>query len=152
MTSMVIRDALLHYVHFILIFTLASMLVCEVALFGRSMSRPAFDRLRIIDRWYGIAAGLVVLSGILLLTLGLKPAPFFTHNPVFWTKMTLFVCVALLSIPLTVRLIRTEAAAGSQGAIVFDDEEFQRLRRLLWAQIALFAFIPLCAALMANGI
>ncbi len=148
----ILRDAILHYVHFILIFTLASMLACEVALFAQAMARTTFDRLRIIDRWYGIVAGLVVVSGVLLLSFGLKPGPFFTHNPVFWTKMALFVCVALLSIPLTIRLVRMEGAAGGSATIVFDEGEFQRLRRLLWAQVAVFAFIPLCAALMANGI
>lgn len=148
--SDVARDSLVHFVHFLLIFTLASMLACEIALFSQSLSRSTFDRLRMIDRWYGIVAGLVVLSGLSVLFFGLKPAPFFTHNPVFWTKMALFVCVALLSIPFTVRLIRTPD--GIADVVTFEGGEFQRLRTFLWAQVGLFAFIPLCAALMANGI
>lgn len=148
--SSLTRDALLHFVHFLLIFSLASLLACEVALFGKSVTRTAFNRLRIIDRWYGIVAGLVILSGLSLLFGGLKPAPFFTHNPVFWTKMALFVCVALLSIPMTMRIVRVPESADA--AVTFDDGEYGRLRTLLFTQVTVFAFIPLCAALMANGI
>lgn len=150
--SILTRDALLHFVHFACIFTLASLLACEIALFAQSMPQRTLNRLRVVDRWYGIFAGLVILSGVSLLTFGLKPATFFTHNPVFWTKMTLFVCVALLSIPMTVQLIRKPDGTGPNGAVTFDDGEFRRLRTFLWAQVAVFVFIPLCAALMANGI
>lgn len=148
--SSLARDSLLHWVHFAFIFTLVSLLACEIALFGQSVSRRAFNRLRVIDRWYGIFAGLVILSGIGLLTGGLKPATFFTHNPVFWTKMALFLCIALLSIPMTITLIRTPDGTGGDDAVTFS--EFGRLRTFLWLQVAVLIFIPLCAALMANGI
>jgi putative membrane protein len=144
------RDSLVHYIHFAFIFALASMLACEIALFGKSLSRDTFNRLRVIDRWYGIMAALVILSGLSLLTFGLKPASFFLDNPVFWTKMALFVGVALLSIPMTLLLLR--ARTNVDGSVVFQDAEHGRLRAFLLAQVVLFALIPLCAALMANGI
>ncbi len=150
--SILTRDALLHFVHFAFIFTLASLLACEVALFAQTISQRTLNRLRVIDRWYGIFAGLVILSGVSLLSFGVKPASFFIHNPVFWTKMGLFVCVALLSIPMTVRLIRTPDGIGLDDAVTFSDSDFRRLRAFLLAQIVVFVFIPLCAALMANGI
>ena len=150
--SILARDSLLHFVHFAFIFTLASLLACEIALFSQSMAQRTLNRLRAIDRWYGILAGLVILSGVSLLTFGVKPATYFTHNPVFWTKMALFVCVALLSIPMTVQLLKKADGTGLDGAVTFDDGEFRRMRSFLWAQVAVFIFIPLCAALMANGI
>lgn len=150
--SILARDSLLHFVHFAFIFTLASLLACEIALFAQSMAQQTFNRLRAVDRWYGITAGLVILSGVSLLMFGVKPATFFAHNPVFWTKMVLFVCVALLSIPMTMRLLKITDGTGLDGAVTFDDGEFRRLRSFLVAQVAVFIFIPLCAALMANGI
>jgi len=150
--SILTRDALLHFVHFVCIFSLASLLACEVALFAPTISRRMLNRLRVIDRWYGIFAGLVIISGISLLSFGFKPASFFTHNPVFWTKMTLFVCVALLSIPMTVKLIRIPDGTGLDDAVTFDAGEFRRLQMFLYAEVAVLVFIPLCAALMANGI
>ena len=38
------------------------------------------------------------------------------------------------------------------GSIVLEDDEFKRLRGLLWLQIGLFVLLPFCAALMANGL
>ena len=146
------RDSLLHFVHFVMIFSLASFLACEIALFAKALPRATFNRLAVVDRWYGITAALVIITGLSLLFFGLKPATFYTHNPVFWTKIGLFLCIAFLSIPMTVRLIRTPEAVGPNDTVIFDDAEFRRLRGFLWAQVGVFVFIPLCAALMANGI
>jgi putative membrane protein len=149
---MLTRDALLAYAHFICIFALASLLVGELAVLRKTLPGDLAQRIRAIDRWYGIVAGLVILSGLGRLFFGLKGAAFYLHNPVFWTKMALFVAVALLSIAPTVAFLRWGARQGADGAIVLDDAEYGRLRMLLWLQIGLFALIPLCAAFMARGL
>ena len=149
---MLTRDALLAYAHFLCIFALASLLVGELVLVRKTLPADLFRRLQGIDRWYGIVAGLVILSGLARLFLGVKGAAFYTHNPVFWTKMALFVAVALLSIPPTIAYLRWNARRSADGSIVLADAEFTRLRRFLWLQVGLFAFIPLCAAFMARGL
>lgn len=116
------------------------------------MSAVTFRRLRLVDNWYGIAAGLVIITGLSLLFLDLKGPAFYTHNPVFWTKMTLFVIVALLSIFPTVAYIRWSARETADGTIALQDPEYGRIRGFLWAEVGVFVFIPLCAALMANGL
>ena len=108
--------------------------------------------MQLVDRWYGITAGLVIVSGLALVNFGAKGSTYYIHNPVFWTKMGLFVVVALLSIPPTIAYLRWSGRAAADGSIALDDREFARIRGLLRAQIAVFVFIPLCAALMANGI
>ena len=149
---MVTRDALLAYAHFICIFALVSLLVAELVILRKTLPADLVHRMRTIDRWYGIAAGLVILSGLGRLFLGLKGAAFYTHNPVYWTKMGLFVAVALISIGPTVAFVRWGARQLTDGSIVLDDTEFARIRSLLWLQVGLFFFIPLCAALMARGL
>jgi putative membrane protein len=146
------RDALLHYAHFICIFLLASLLVGELLLFRKFLSADMLRQLRIVDRWYGIAAGLVIATGLSLLFLGAKGAAFYTHNPVFWTKMTLFGTVALLSISPTVSYVRWDARRAADGSVTLPDNEHRRVRTFLIAQLCVFAFIPLCATLMANGL
>ncbi len=148
---MLTRDALLAYAHFICIFALASLLVGELLCLRKTLPAELMRRLQGIDRWYGIVAGLVILSGLARLFFGLKGAAFYTHNPVFWTKMGLFVAVALISIVPTVAFARWKATA-SDGVIVLADAEFAYLRGLLWLQVILFAFIPLCATFMARGL
>ena len=149
---MLARDAVLHYAHFACIFLLASLLAGELFLVRKSLSAGMVRQLQIVDRWYGILAGLVILTGLLLLFLGLKGPAFYTHNPVFWTKMALFVTVALLSIVPTVTYLKWSDRRAADGSIILEDAEFGRIRGFLWAQVCVFALIPLCAAFMANGL
>ena len=149
---MLTQDALLAYAHFIAIFALAGLLAGELFLLRKNLPADLVRRVRVIDRGYGIAAGLVVLTGLARLNLGLKGAAFYTHNPVFWTKMALFAAVGLISILPTVAYLRWSRRLLPDGSLVLDDAEFARLRALLWLQIALFIFIPLCAAFMARGL
>jgi len=146
------RDALLAYAHFICIFALASLLVSELAVFRKTLPADLVRRLQRIDRWYGIVAGLVILSGLARLFLGIKGSEFYLHNPVFWTKMALFVAVALISIVPTVAYVRWSVRDSTDGSVVLDDAEFARLRGLLWLQVGLFLLIPLCASFMARGL
>jgi putative membrane protein len=147
-----LRDALLHFAHFLTIFLLAALLAGEAFLLRKSLPRERIAQLQGIDRWYGIVAGLVILSGLSLVFFGAKGAAYYANNAIFWLKMALFVSVALLSIAPTVAFLRWNRRRAADGSIVLDDGEYRRLRGLLWAQITIFTFIPLCAALMANGI
>jgi putative membrane protein len=149
---MLARDALLAYAHFICVFALASLLIGELVIFRKVLPADLFRRLRLIDRWYGIAAGLVIVTGLSRLFWGLKGAAFYTHNPVFWTKMGLFVIVALLSIPPTIAYLKWDARKTVDGSVALEDSEVGRIRGYLRAQILVFIFIPLCATFMARGL
>lgn len=150
--SPVARDALLLYVHLLCIISLATLLVSELAILRASMPSTMVRRMQLIDRWYGIVAGLVIVTGLSLLFFTSYGVLFFARNPVFWLKMGLFLAVALLSIPPTIAYVRWDRRKASDGSIALDDAEFRRLRGFLLAQVCIFAFIPLCATLMANGI
>jgi len=147
-----VQDALLAYAHYISIFALASVIIAELVLLRKTMLPDLARRVRIVDRWYGITAGLVILTGVLRLNLGLKGVQFYVHNPVFWTKMALFVVVGLISIVPTVAYIRWDKRAAPDGSIALDDAEVRKLRTLLLVQIGVFLFIPLCAVFMARGL
>lgn len=149
---MLIRDALLAYAHFISIFALASLLVAELVIIRKLLPADLYGRLRLIDRWYGITAGFVIVTGLLRLNFGLKGAAFYNSNPVFWTKMALFVVVALLSIPPTIAFIKWNAGKAADGSVTLADSDYGRIRTFLWAQVVVFVFIPLCAAFMARGL
>lgn len=147
-----LRDALLHFAHFACIFALASLLSGEAILLRPSLSRERLTQLQLVDRWYGISAGLVIVTGLLLVLFGAKGSAYYAHSTVFWTKMLIFVVIALLSIVPTLAFLRWDRRRAADGSVLLRDGEYRRLRGLLWSQIALFLFLPLCAALMANGI
>jgi putative membrane protein len=150
--SIVVRDALLHFAHFICIFLLASLLAGEAFLLRKSLPGTRVVQLQVVDRWYGMVAGLVIVTGVLLVFFGEKGAWYYAHNAIFWTKMAVFVIIALISIIPTVAYLRWNQRLAPDGSIALDDNEFGRLRNLLWLQIGLLAFLPLCAALMADGL
>jgi putative membrane protein len=150
--SIVARDALLHFAHFLCIFALASLLAGEAFLLKKSLSREGVAQLQGIDRYYGMVAGLVIVTGLLLVFFGEKGAAYYAHNAIFWVKMAIFVAIALISIAPTFAYLRWNQRLRADGSIVLDDGEYRRLRTLLWVQIGLFVLLPLCAALMANGI
>jgi len=149
---MLTRDALLAFAHFLCIFSLAGLLAGELAVFRKTLPADIFGRLRVLDRWYGIMAGLVIVTGLGRMFFGLKGVAFYVPNPIFWTKLGLFVVVALLSIAPTVAYFKWGARAGPDGSIALETREFERIRGFLWAQVAVFVFIPLCATLMARGL
>jgi putative membrane protein len=150
--SIIVRDALLHFAHFICIFLLASFLAGEVFVLRKTLSADRVAQLQVIDRWYGILAGLVIVTGLMLVFFGAKGASFYAHNAIFWTKMTIFVAIALISIVPTVAFLRWNQRLAADGSIVLQDEEYRRLRALLWLQVGLLVLLPFCAVLMANGL
>jgi uncharacterized membrane protein len=65
--------------------------------------------------------------------------------------MVLFVAVGLLSIPLTVHLLRSAAHAEPDGTIRVEPATYRRMRALLNTEVVLLFLIPLCASFMAHG-
>ena len=147
-----IAEALGAYAHFLSIFLLLALLVAEAALYRRHMPPATLALLRRLDLGYGIAAGAVILSGLLRLFFLAKGPAFYNANPVFWVKMALFVLVALMSLPPTIHYIRTAKANSGEREIVIPERRFRHIRGHIWGQLALFTLIPLMATLMARGI
>jgi putative membrane protein len=145
------QEALLAYAHFLAIFALASVLVAEAILFRQTMPGPIFRRLQIVDRWYGITAALVIVTGLARLFLGLKGAAYYQSNPIFWTKIGLFAIVGLLSVAPTIAYLRWNARTAADGSLALEAGEYATMRNLIWLQVAIFVFIPLCATFMARG-
>lgn len=146
------RDALLHFAHFACIFVLAALLAGEVFVLRKSLSRERVAQMQGIDRYYGMVAGLVIVTGLLLVFFGAKGSAYYAHNAIFWVKMGVFVAIALISIAPTIAFVRWNQRLATDGSIALEDGEYRRLRALLWTEIALFVFLPLCASLMANGL
>lgn len=139
-------DALLAYVHHLAVFGIAAILAAEAALLSGPL--PA-DRVRALARWdaaYGGFAVLALAAGFVRAVYGAKGWDFYAGNPVFWIKIGLFVVIGLISIAPTLKVARWRRSG--EGA---PEPERQHARRLVIVQAALFALMPLAAALMARG-
>lgn len=143
----ILLDAVLATVHHLLVFSLVAVLFGELLLANGVPSGDSLRRLGRLDQAYGALAGGVVVAGFLRAVFGAKGWGYYESNPVFWTKIGVFVAVGLVSAKPTVQLIRWRRQSALPDAAAMYD-----LRRWLHAQLALLALIPLLAVLMARGI
>ena len=144
-------DFLLASAHHILLLLLVAVLAGEAVLLRQTPSAGALQSLGRLDALYGLSAVLLVLVGIARLVWGSKGWGFYSDNPVFWVKMVLFGAIGLLSVVPTLRFTRWRKAHVATGALP-TLADWQRTRRLAWAQLHVLPLVAIAAAAMARGI
>lgn len=139
-------DVLIRYLHLTAVVVLIGAIIIENMAVGREITREDARNLAKVDTVYGISAGVVLLCGLALWLWVGKPSGFYTPNPVFHAKLTLFVLVALLSIYPTVFFIRNRKTEHEKLVVPV------AVIRLLRLELVLLAIIPVLAYLMARGV
>lgn len=141
-------EIILRYLHFISIFAIVGSLVSEHLLLKNSISRRELDRLSKIDAVYGLAALVLLGVGMTLWLGGIgKPTDFYSKNPIFHVKLTLFVLIGILSIYPTVFFLKNRKGDP--------EEEIAVPKGIFWSlrlELLLLFVIPILAGLMAKGI
>ncbi|MGC1380680.1 MAG: DUF2214 family protein [Candidatus Baltobacteraceae bacterium] len=132
--------------HHLIIFALFGILAVELVLVARDMSPGIAVTLSRVDSWYGALAGAIVIVGFSRAIFAAKGWAYYSHNAFFWAKIATFVLVALLSMPPTLQYLKWRRSNESPGAA-----EVGRVKRFLYAEVFLFAFLPIFAAAMARG-
>jgi putative membrane protein len=135
------------YLHFVSVFLLAASLWAQVLSLRPVLTRGEIARLQRIDLLYAAGAILVLATGLLQWLAVGKPADFYTRNPVFHAKLTLFLVIGLASAYPSVFFARqrkgpTEESVPVPAAVVWS----------VRAEVGLLAVLPLLANLMARGI
>jgi putative membrane protein len=144
-------EALLAYFHFLAILTLVVFIASEAALCRPEWMNPTLvDRLVAVDRIYGIAAGAVLVTGLLRIYLGMKGSGWYWGNWLLHVKLGLFVLVGLISIVPTLRFIRWKKALRSGGVLPTADA-VRATRKLVMLQAHIIPLIPLAAVFLARG-
>jgi putative membrane protein len=144
-------DLVLAALHFILIFALVGILGAEAGLVREGMDGTQAHRVAVLDRFYGAAAGLLLVVGFLRVFYGARGADFYLQNPIFWAKIAAFALVGALSVPPTVRFIVWHGRAHKEPGFKPAAPEVRGARRLITAQAALLLVIPVLAGAMARG-
>ncbi|CAG1014820.1 MAG: DUF2214 family protein [Rhizobiaceae bacterium] len=147
-----IADLVLAILHHVLAFSLLGLLAAEAALLRPGLSGAWLTLLGRLDGLYGGAAMALVVVGIGRLIWGLKGWEFYVASWSFWAKMAAFAAVGIASILPTLRILAWRRAARLEPSHVVPDAEIAGARRLVLAELALFALIPVFAAMMARGI
>ena len=143
-----LEDVDLHYLSIILA---GGFLVAELVMCHAGISNEQARRLASIDVVFFVSALAALATGLLRLFFYAKGVGFYTGNPVFWTKMALYVVIAALSIKPTRTFTRWKRASAERGAAPAGDE-IAAARRVIHIELGLLALMPLMAVLMARGI
>jgi putative membrane protein len=143
-------DLHLAIAHHLLIFMLFGILVSELVVVRQSMPGDDIKRMAAIDLWYGILALLIVIVGFSRAIFAAKGWAYYSVNSFFWAKIAVFVLIALLSIWPTVKYLNWRRDFRTAGRLP-DAASVSVVRRILWLEMILFAFLPAFAAAMARG-
>ena len=144
-------DLILAIAHHLCVFTLAGLLIAEVALLSPNLTGERIRQLGAIDMGYGAVAMLIIVVGVLRVIFGDKGADYYLHNWAFWLKIAAFVLVGLLSVPPTLAIIGWRRRVAADPKFTPAAATIAGLRRFYIGEIVAFAFIPALAAAMARG-
>jgi len=137
---------IVRYLHFIAILVLAGALLIENMATTRTINGEDARNLARVDAVYGLSAALVLLCGLTLWFWVGKPTAFYSGNPLFHLKVSLFVLMGLLSLYPTRFYFRHRKSTAEQISVP---------RPLIWVlrtEIGLLLLLPVLAVLMARGI
>jgi putative membrane protein len=132
--------------HHLLVFSLFGVFCAELIAVRRGMDVAAVARVARVDLWYGVLAGLILVVGFSRAIFAAKGWLYYQRNVFFWAKIAIFVVIAILSVPPTIRFL-----AWRKAGIVPSHEAVAAVRRYLYAELALFPLLPILAAAMARG-
>jgi putative membrane protein len=145
-------SAIVAYGHSIGIMVIFAALVTETLTLRQEMTLPQAWRISIADGVYGLAATLVLVTGILQVLVFGKGTDDYLHQPVFWAKVAMFGAVSLLSIVPTVLFIRWIAPLRAQRPPTLSQPQVSRLQLLIRQELVGVAVIPLLASMVARHI
>jgi putative membrane protein len=110
-------------------------------------------RLLIADNFWGIAAVLWLISGLLRAFGGLeKGSDFYLHNVFFYMKIALFAVVLMIEIPIMVTLIKVRLNKLTQPQIPVPVATLKHFRRMNHFEALLILIILFVASAMARGL
>ena len=140
------------YIHDLSFMVCFGSLVMERQLIQPNPDRSRAIRMVITDIIYGLAALLLLGSGILRVLHFGQGADFYTRNPLFWTKVGVFLAVGALSLYPTVTYILWVIPLRKGELPRVSEALSTRLAWIINVELVGFASIPLLAALMARGV
>ncbi|MDB9444882.1 DUF2214 family protein [Anabaenopsis tanganyikae CS-531] len=147
-------SAVVAYLHYLGLMLSFGALVLEIFILNsqKELSLNEAWKIVIADTVYGISAVMILATGVLRVLYYGKGSEYYLNNPVFYTKVAIFLLVGGLSLYPTVSFISWVPALQKGTAPKVESTQVNRLIWLIRTEIVGFALIPLLAALMARGI
>ena len=144
-------STLFAFLHHLCAFTLVAAVAIEFTLVRQELTVASARRLQVTDAVLGIAAGALLVIGLLRVFYFEKGASYYFHSHAFLTKFALFIIIGLLSIIPTLEFLSWRGAIKAGQVPVVDAGKLRRVSAVIHAELAAIVVILLCAAIMARG-
>jgi putative membrane protein len=143
--------ALMAFLHHLAAFTVVAALGAEIALFRPPLSLTQARRLLRIDTLFGVAAGVLLVVGLLRVAYFEKGWSYYWHDRFFLLKFAAFLAAALISIYPTATFVSWNRSLRDGAVPEMAPERIRRVRLCLMLEAAAIGVILLGAAFMARG-
>mmetsp|Transcript_16443 Transcript_16443/g.33689 ORF Transcript_16443/g.33689 Transcript_16443/m.33689 type:complete len:297 (-) Transcript_16443:129-1019(-) len=148
-----IPSALAAYGHYLSILVIVASIMTERLTVKPAMSKEEEQRIAIADIMTGVSGTALLVSGYYRATAYGKGWDFYSHEPIFWLKMTSLGIFGALSLFPTITIIQRSVKIQQEGSIEPMSEELaKRMTSILNAELSALALIPLTATLMSRGV
>ena len=139
------------FLHHLCAFTLVAAVAIEFVLIRSELTLSTARRLQVTDIVLGMAAGALLVIGLLRVFFFEKGAAYYWHSHAFLTKFGLFIIIGLLSIVPTLEFLSWRDAIAAGQAPVMEAAKRKRVTMIIHIELAAIVVILLCAAIMARG-
>lgn len=144
-------STLFAFFHHLCAFTLVSALAIEFTLIRSELTLASARRLQFADLVLGIAAGTLLVVGLMRVFFFEKGASYYFHSYAFLIKLSLFIVVGLLSIVPSMEFLSWRGALTAGQVPVIDARKLRLVTGIIHCELFAVVIILLCAAVMARG-
>ena len=124
-------STLFAFLHHLCAFTLVACVAIEFTLIRQELTLASARRLQGTDLVLGIAAGLLLVIGLLRVFFFEKGPEYYWHSHAFLTKFGLFIIIGLLSIIPTMEFLSWRGAIAAGQAPVIDAAKRKRVTMVI---------------------
>jgi putative membrane protein len=144
-------STLFAFLHHLAAFTLVSTVPIEFTLIRQELTLASARRLQVADMVLGIAAGALLVIGLLRVFFFEKGADYYFHSHAFMTKFSVFVAIGLLSIIPTVEFLSWRGVLKAGQVPTISAKKLRLVTAVIHGELFAIVIILLCAAIMARG-
>jgi putative membrane protein len=144
-------STLLAFLHHVGAFALVSAVAVELALIRQELTLASARKLQAADRLLGIAAGALLVIGLLRVFYFEKGPDYYFHSHAFTAKFSIFVAVGLLSIIPTLEFLSWRKLLSAGQVPVISAKKRRLVTAVIHGELLSIVLILLFAAIMARG-
>ena len=148
----IFMSALVAYVHYLGIILCFGALMFERIILKINLNKNETISIIIADVIYGIAGLAILITGILRVKYYGQGGDFYTSNPIFWLKVSLYIVIGLISLYPTITYILWAIPLSKNKLPVISENLVKRVKLIILTELVGFAVIPFFATLMSRGI